>query len=176
MAVRFPLYWDHGTGSLKSMTEAQRQEIVSAAMYEYGAQIAAGGNGVFLQYVSSGGTLGTITDQRFQAGAMTTHVSSFQAAQDKQPVTVDYDKISLALSGTTYSGAYPLYYDGGNIKHMIQCIHKILNEHCILEDNNDSHNQILSGLIQNIITINNISIKIMSVQHPRFSSRNRCAR
>ena len=120
MAVRFPLYWDHGDGSLKSMTEAQRQEIVSAAIYEYGTQVAAGGNGVKLERVASGGNLGTITDQRFMAGAMTTHVSEFQPAQDKQAVIVNHDKINQTTSSTAYSGTYPLYYDGGNIKHMSQ--------------------------------------------------------
>ena len=116
MTVRFPLYWDRSNGSMKAITEAQRQEIVLACVYEYG-----GSTSITLTNPSSGGSLGTITDTRLQAGAMTTHASSFQAAADTTTVTVNYAKITQATASlSSPNRARPMYYDSGNLKHMTQ--------------------------------------------------------
>jgi len=117
MAVRFPLYWDRTNGSMKAITEAQRQEIVLACVYEYG-----GNPSITLSVVSSGGSLGTINDTRLQAGAMTTHASSFQTpAGLGTNVTVNHSKVQETVASiSSPNRARPMYYDGGNLKHMTQ--------------------------------------------------------
>ena len=121
MALRFPLYWDRPSNSLKTMNEAQRQEIVSAAIYEYGVSAAAGfgsGDAVHLQVFGSGGNLGTINDTRLQAGTSTTHPSTFIDAPNTSTVTEAYSKINQNGTYSNPSYGYPLYYDSGSIKHM----------------------------------------------------------
>ena len=101
---------------MKAITEAQRQEIVLACVYEYG-----GNPSVTLTNTSSGGNLGTITDTRLQAGAMVSHAEDFQAAGDTTTVTVNYSKINQATAGdSSPNRARPMYYDSGNLKHMSQ--------------------------------------------------------
>ena len=62
MAVRTPLYND--SGNIKQMTTAMVNEIVDQVVYQYSLN-----PGVSLSVVSSGGSLGTISDTRLQAGA-----------------------------------------------------------------------------------------------------------
>ncbi len=123
MALRFPLYWDRPSNTLKTMTEAQRQEIVSAAIYEYGVSVAAGygsGDAVHLQVYNNSGNLGTINDTRLQAGTHSTHHQYYAAAPDTSTVTQPYAKINQNTTYSNPSYPYPLYYDGGNIKHMVR--------------------------------------------------------
>ena len=114
MAIRAPLYYD--AGNLKEMTSGEVDEIITQAIYQY--SIAPS---VVLSVVSSGGTVGSITDTRQQAGAMSTHNSSFPSeATTNEPstVTITYDKIQQTLnsgSAPTDSGkTWPVYRTAGN--------------------------------------------------------------
>ena len=94
MAVRKPLYYD--AGDLKEMTTAMVNTIIAQCVYQYSLD-----PGVALSVVSSGGNLGSLTDTRQQAGAVSTHHSSFPTeATTAEPttVTVTYDKITQSLS------------------------------------------------------------------------------
>ena len=120
MAVRRPLILT-GSNDLIEMTDAQRDAVKDRCRYLYGANPS-----VTLSRVGSGGNLGTITDTRKQAGASTTHVSSFRSAAQTpniSNVTVDYARISSSEANTTASVdtnniAFPIYYDGSAIKAM----------------------------------------------------------
>ena len=95
MAIRAPLYYD--AGELKEMTTVMVNTIIDQCVYQYSLDTS-----VSLSIVSSGGSLGSITDTRQQAGAMLTHVSAFpNEATTPEPstVTVTYDKIQQTVSG-----------------------------------------------------------------------------
>jgi len=139
MTVRFPLYWDRSNGSMKAITEAQRQELVQASIYEY-----ATGPSVVLTRVGSGGTLGTLTDNRYKASATTESTGNFTGSgpewwEDRghqaydgtadddysEPGSlinfpVSYDHITQTVTtDSTPTLARPVYWDNG-IKHMTQ--------------------------------------------------------
>ena len=119
MAVRSPLKND--SGNVKEMTSAEVDQIVDQIVYQYSLNPS-----VSLSVVSSGGSLGTITDTRLQAGAMSQTNSSFPTeAQTAEPsiVTVNYDKVSQSIasvSPTADTGTtFPAFYNsGGNIQAM----------------------------------------------------------
>ena len=119
MAVRSPLKND--SGNLKEMSSAEVTQIVNQIVYQYSLNPS-----VSLSVVSSGGSLGTITDTRLQAGAMSQTNSSFPTeAQTAEPsiVTVNYDKVSQSIasvSPTADTGTtFPAFYNsGGNIQAM----------------------------------------------------------
>jgi hypothetical protein len=97
MAVRSPLKND--SGNLKEMSSAEVTQIVNQIIYQYSLNPS-----VSLSVVSSGGSLGTITDTRLQAGAMSQTNSSFpsEATTDEPSiVTVNYDKISQAIASVS---------------------------------------------------------------------------
>ena len=99
MAIRAPLYYS--AGNLKEMTSTEVDEIISQTIYQYSLAPS-----VALSVISSGGNVGSITDTRQQAGAMSTHNSSFPAestTNEPTTVTVTYDKITK----TTNSGSAP---------------------------------------------------------------------
>ena len=115
MAVRQPLYLDSGN-NLREMTTAMVTEIVNQVVYQYSVNPS-----VSLSVVSSGGTLGTITDTRLQAGAISNSSSSFPneaTTQEPQQITVNYDKISStnqSVSPTTDTGiTFPAFKTAGN--------------------------------------------------------------
>ena len=70
MAIRTPLKND--SGNLKEMTSAEVNQIIDQIVYQYSLNPS-----VALSVVGSGGSLSAITDTRLQAGAMSTHNSSF---------------------------------------------------------------------------------------------------
>ena len=119
MAVRSPLKND--SGNVKEMSSAEVTQIVDQIIYQYSFNPS-----VSLSVVSSGGSLGTITDTRLQAGAMIQTNSSFpDEATTAEPsiVTVNYDKISQSIasvSPTADSGkTFPAYYNAsGHIQSM----------------------------------------------------------
>jgi len=119
MAVRSPLKND--SGNVKEMTSAEVNQIVDQIVYQYSQNPS-----VTLSVVSSGGSLGTITDTRLQAGAMSQTNSSFpNEATTAEPsvVTVSYDKISQSIasvSPTADTGkTWPAYYNSsGQIQAM----------------------------------------------------------
>ena len=114
MAVRSPLKND--SGNVKEMSSAEVTQIVNQIVYQYSLNPS-----VSLSVVSSGGSLGTITDTRLQAGAMSQTNSSFpNEATTAEPsiVTVNYDKISQSIasvSPTADSGkTFPVFYNASN--------------------------------------------------------------
>ena len=119
MAVRSPLKND--SGNVKEMTSAEVDQIVDQLVYQYSLNPS-----VSLSVVSSGGSLGTITDTRLQAGAMSQTNSSFPTEGDTaEPsiVTVNYAKVSQSIasvSPTADTGTtFPAFYNsGGNIQAM----------------------------------------------------------
>ena len=126
MTVRFPLIWDHGTSSMKSMTEAQRQEIVNATIYEWGQDAS-----VYLTRVGSSGNLGNIPDTRLQASGVSISEGNNDTNDDGNaeyatPGSVtQVDVVNAYVNQTKHSpsnptNARPVYYDSGNIKVMSQ--------------------------------------------------------
>ena len=119
MAVRSPLKND--SGNLKEMSSAEVTQIVNQIVYQYSLNPS-----VSLSVVSSGGSLGTITDTRLQAGAMSQTNSSFPTEGDTaEPsiVTVNYDKISQSIasvSPTSDTGkTFPAYRNtSGHVQAM----------------------------------------------------------
>ena len=94
MAVRSPLKND--SGNVKEMTSAEVDQIVDQLVYQYSLNPS-----VSLSVVSSGGNLGTITDTRLQAGAMSQTNSSFPTEGDTaEPsiVTVNYAKVNQSIA------------------------------------------------------------------------------
>ena len=121
MAVRQPLYWDTGSGSIKTMTTGQVADIVSQVSYVYSLSPS-----VTLDVVASGGSLGTISDTRKAAGAALSRVERYPTeAETAEPgtVTVNFAKIDQTV--TTVSeptagaeGSYPIYYYNGGFRPM----------------------------------------------------------
>ena len=119
MAVVKPLYYT--SGNLKEMDSTLVNEIVDQCVYQYSLNPS-----VSLSVVSNSGSLAAINDTRKQAGAYSTHASSFPSegtTAEPSTVTVSYDKISetrTSVSPTSDTGkTWPVYYNGsGNIQAM----------------------------------------------------------
>ena len=114
MAVRTPLYND--SGNIKQMTTAMVNEIVDQVVYQYSLN-----PGVSLSVVSSGGSLGTISDTRLQAGAMSSSATSTPSegtTAEPSTVTVNYSKITQTDSSITPTAdtgkLWPVYYNSSN--------------------------------------------------------------
>ena len=116
MTVRFSLYND-GSDNTQEFTTAQNTTNQSQAIYQYSTDPSV------TLTVGSGSSIGTRTDTRLQAGAGTTHVSSFQTPASTSTVTVNYTNIgqnvaSVTDPSDTNNVAYPVYYDGTDIVSM----------------------------------------------------------
>ena len=120
MTVRTPLKLD-GSNNLIEMSTTDINNIKSQVRYLYGTDPS-----VDLSYVSSGGSLGSISDTRLQAGASTTDVTNFDTeaeTPDVSTVTIDIARISQANEDTTETAdtnniAFPIWNDNGNVKSM----------------------------------------------------------
>ena len=116
MTVRFSLY-NEGSNNLQQFTAAQNTTNQSQAIYQYSTAPSV------TLTVGSGSNIGTRTDTRLQAGAGTTHVSSFQTPASTSVVSVNYTNIGQNVSSPsdpsdTNNVAYPVYYDGSDIVSM----------------------------------------------------------
>ena len=119
MAVVKPLYVD--SGNLREMDTTKVDELIARAVYQYSTSPS-----VVLSVVSSGGSLGTISDTRKQAGAVSTSNSSFPSegtTQEPQTVTVNFDKIQNTTTTSTPTAdtgkTFPVYYNSsGQIQAM----------------------------------------------------------
>ena len=118
MAVRTPLY--NNAGNLQEMTSVQIDNILSQIVYQYSLSPS-----VTLSVVASGGSLGTISDTRLQAGAVSTSATAFPSeatTQEPQTVTTNFSKIdqsTASVSPTADTGkTWPVYQSGGNIYAM----------------------------------------------------------
>ena len=120
MAVRRPLYVTAG-GHLQEMTSAQVSEIIAQTCYQYSQNPS-----VTLSVVSSGGSVGTISDTRTQAGAYGTRVDRYPTeAETAEPstVTVNYSKIDQTVASVSEfagfaSKSLPLYWTGSGLQVM----------------------------------------------------------
>lgn len=115
MTTRNPLRYTN-TGSLQEMTSGEIDDVIDNIIYQYSISPS-----VVLSVVSSGGSLGTITDTRLQAGAISNSASAFPSqatTQDPQTVTVNYAKVTqtdTAGSPTTDNGTtFPVYWINAN--------------------------------------------------------------
>ncbi len=113
MAVRTPLVDD--STNLREATTAEMDQIKAEMIRQYSLSIP-----VTLTVVASGGTIGSITDTRLQAGAAITGRVSAPAteAETAEPSQVDvtYDKISQTISSVstpvdTNNKRFFAYYD-----------------------------------------------------------------
>lgn len=119
MAIRTPLKLD--STNLKEMSSTDTGNIISRMVYLYLTDPS-----VTLSVVANSGSLTAINDTRTQAGAATTHASSFRTEAETpniSTVTVTYDKIdeataSLSAPIDTNNIRFPVYNDSGNIKAM----------------------------------------------------------
>tara|TARA_Y200000002_G_scaffold124939_1_gene102473 strand:+ start:958 stop:1887 length:930 start_codon:yes stop_codon:yes gene_type:complete len=116
MTVRFSLYND-GSDNLQEFTAAQNTTNQSQAIYQYSTAPSV------TLTVGSGSSIGTRADTRLQAGAGTTHISSFQTPAGTSTVTVNYTNLGQNVSSPsdpsdTNNVAYPVYYDGTNTVSM----------------------------------------------------------
>ena len=115
MAARTPVKID--SNNLKEMSSSDRDAIIARAKWLYLAD-----QSVLLTQVGSSGSLDAMSDTRTQAGAATTHASSFRSAGDTpnvETVTVAYDKITEATAGSlTFNDSnnirFPVYVDASN--------------------------------------------------------------
>lgn len=119
MAVRTPLKID--PDGLIEMTTNEIDAIKAEAIRQYGLNPS-----VTLSIVASGGSLGTMTDTRLQAGAGITRTDRFATEaelDDVSSVSVDYSKIDQSVDTseslwTNATYAFPLYYDGDSLVEM----------------------------------------------------------
>jgi len=119
MTARTPLKLDGS--NLREMTGTEIAAIKNEA-----ARLYALNPSVTLTVVSSGGSLGTISDTRLIAGAMSssnTSTPTQATTEDVSTTTINYSKINQVYdtseqdwTNATYS--YPLYYDGSNLREM----------------------------------------------------------
>jgi len=120
MAVRTPLKLD-GSNNLIEMSSSDITAIKNQVRYLYGTDPS-----VDLSQVSSGGSLGTISDTRKSAGAFSSRVDRFPTeAETAEPgtVTVNYARINQSTENTTETAdtnnkAFPVYQSSGNIYAM----------------------------------------------------------
>lgn len=117
MAIRRPVNWN-GTG-FQDFTDAEMAAVQLEIIRLYGVNPS-----VVLSVVSSGGSLGNLTDTRLQAGAGTTDVTDFDTVgelQDVSTISVTWGKVNQALSGIALDKAnfsYPVYRVSGGVRAM----------------------------------------------------------
>ena len=119
MAVRTPLY--ESSGNLREMTSAMIDQIVAKTIYLYSLNPS-----VTLSRVSSGGSLGSLTDSYVIAGAAITRADRFATeAETAEPTTSTdtYAHISQSLASVSQPSdtggvAFPLFNNGGNLQAM----------------------------------------------------------
>lgn len=119
MAVRNPLYFS--SGNLREMSSSQVSDIINYTIYQYSLNPS-----VVLNIVSSGGSLGTIRDTRMQAGGALIRADRFATpaeSPDISEVRINQSRINQTVASTTEpantgSIAFPVYYDGNNIRAM----------------------------------------------------------
>jgi hypothetical protein len=127
MAFRRPLK-PEGT-NLKEMTDLELETVRDYLTYALGYSISIGSNFYnTLQYVSSSGNLGSLTDSRLRSGTKSGSATSFPSeATTSEPdvVNTSFARISagdnaggFAEPSDTNNIRWPLYSDSGNIRAM----------------------------------------------------------
>lgn len=119
MAVRRPLYVVGG--NLREMSDSQIATIQSQVAYQYSLNPS-----VTLSVVTSGGSLGTYSDTRQQAGTYLTFTNRFPTegeTAEPNTITVNYSRVDQTIASTTEPTdtsnlAFPAFSNGGNIQAM----------------------------------------------------------
>lgn len=119
MPVRRPLYYD--SGNLREMSDLQVAQIRERMYWSYVSNPS-----VALTVVGSGGSVGTITDTRLQAGAYSTNPSGTpgeETTAEPTIVNVAFDRIHQTVATdpnpATTPTQYPAYYtSSGQIRSM----------------------------------------------------------
>lgn len=119
MAFRRPLYYTNG--NLQEITDSAISDIRTQLYWQYISSPA-----VSLSVVGSGGNLGTYYDTRLQAGSYLSYVDRFPYESETAEPSVNtygYSRInenyaSVSQPADTNSVAFPLYYDGSNLRAM----------------------------------------------------------
>ena len=119
MAVRRPLYYVGG--NLREMTDTQIAQIKARMFWSY-----VNNPSVALTVVNSGGSVGTLTDTRLQAGAASTSASAFvgeETTEEPSIVNVAIARLQQTVASdpnpATTPTQYPAYYTAeGQIKSM----------------------------------------------------------
>jgi hypothetical protein len=121
MAVRTPLFFNDDQ-NLQELTSAEISQI-KLRMYN----LYINNPSVSLSYVSSGGTLGTISDTRLIAGNSATSISAFPeeiTTEEPTVFNVNFNRINQTIDtvsqpSNTDNIEYPLYYTiDGNLQSM----------------------------------------------------------
>lgn len=116
MAVRTPVKLD-GSGNIVAMSAGDILNIINEAVRQYAASPS-----VDLSVVVSGGSLGSLSDTRYQAGASASGAAAFPleaATAEPSQITVNYTKVdavteSLTAPIDTNNRLYPLYLTATN--------------------------------------------------------------
>lgn len=121
MAIVRPLFID-SANDLKELSDFSISGLVARA-----AALFVNNPSVYLQYVSSNGNLGNMTDTRYQAGTATSDNTNFDTAAETPNislVTVNYSRINQVIESVnppsnTNGYRFPIYYDSfGDIRSM----------------------------------------------------------
>jgi hypothetical protein len=121
MAVRTPLYFNDDQ-NLQELTSAEISQI-KLRMYN----LYINNPSVSLSYVSSGGTVGTISDTRLIAGNAATSISAFPeeiTTEEPSVFNVNYSRINQTIDTVSQppnidNVQYPVYYNiNGNLQSM----------------------------------------------------------
>lgn len=120
MAVRRPLYND--SGNIREMTNG-----MIAAIYTHMHWLYISNPSVTLEWVSSGGNLGSITDTRMTAGNYLTNPSGYygeESTEEPGTVTISFSRLnqtiaSLSTPTDTNNKRFPAYYTtNGEVRSM----------------------------------------------------------
>ena len=118
MAVRIPVY--NNSGNIQEMSPSAVTAIIDNITYQYALNPS-----VTLSVVGSGGNLSAINDTRYQAGTVSTSVSSFPdeaTTQEPQLVTTSFQRINQTNAVITPTGdsgkTFPLFLNSGNLQAM----------------------------------------------------------
>lgn len=120
MAARTPVYFDESTNDIIGMSSNQINNIVNRVTYLYGED-----PNIVLNVVASDGSLNAMTDTRLQAGTGKTNKSDYPAVTPGSEISETWDVIDASDSDATPPAdtnniAFPMYYDGSDLKAMTQ--------------------------------------------------------
>lgn len=117
MAVRRPVKWN-GDGII-DLTSGEMTAIQNEVIRLYGVNPS-----VALSVVSSGGSLGSISDTRLQAGTGTSDATDFDTEaelEDVSTITVNYSRLDQSVTSVALDNAgfsWPLYRVAGGLRAM----------------------------------------------------------
>jgi len=120
MAARTPVYFDESTNDIIGMSSNQINNIVRRVTYLYGENPS-----IALNVVANNGSLDAMTDTRLRAGTGDTNASDYPAVTTGSAISETWDVIDESNTDATPPAdtnniAFPMYYDGSDLKAMTQ--------------------------------------------------------